>query len=65
MEIYNDFMNIFFWVSIIFIVYVFLLSIQKAFDFFVLKNENTHFTLKKSEKLILWFSISLILNYIT
>jgi hypothetical protein len=64
MEIYYEIKDLLFWGSILFVISLLLQLVQKSFDFFVLKNENVRFTINLNEKIILWVSLSLILNKI-
>lgn len=64
MEIINSFFNLFFFAGIIYVIYILFILGQKMLDFFVLKNEKTVFVLTTNEKIILWLSMSFILNKI-
>lgn len=64
MEIINNFFNLFFFSAIIYVVYILFVLGQKMIDFFILKNEKTVFVLTTNEKIILWVSLSFILNKI-
>jgi hypothetical protein len=64
MEIINSFFNLFFFAGIIYVIHILFILGQKMLDFFVLKNEKTVFVLTTNEKIILWLSMSFILNKI-
>jgi len=64
MEIVNNFFNLFFFAAIIYVIYILFVLGQKMIDFFVFKNEKTVFVLTTNEKIILWVSMSFILNKI-
>lgn len=64
MEIYNDLLRMFFWLSITYLVYILIVFFQKIYEFFVLKNEKTYFSLNKNNKILFWFTISYIITYL-
>lgn len=64
MEIYNDLLRMFFWLSITYLVYILIVFFQKTYEFFVLKNEKTYFSLNKNDKILFWFAISYIITYL-
>lgn len=64
MEIMNNIINITFFASVLYILYIIFLLVQKMIDFFVLNNEKTTFVLTNTQRIILWISFSLILNKI-
>lgn len=64
MEIVNSFFNLFFFASLLYILYIIIVLGQKMVEFFVMNNEKTVFVLTIKEKIVLWISMSFILNKI-
>lgn len=64
MEIVNSFFNLFFFASLLYIIYIIIVLGQKMVEFFVMNNEKTVFVLTIKEKIVLWISMSFILNKI-
>ena len=60
MILYNELINLLFFASILYMIYILSILGQKIIEFFVLKNEKTYFVLKKIEKILLWVSLSVI-----
>lgn len=64
MEIVNSFFNLFFFASLLYVLYIIIVLGQKMVEFFVMNNEKTVFVLTIKEKIVLWISMSFILNKI-
>lgn len=64
MTIYYDLLELLFFGSIIYMIYILLIFIHKGFDFFVMKNENTRFELNNVKLIMFWVSLTFILSKI-
>lgn len=64
MTIYYDLLELLFFGSIIYMIYILLTFIHKGFDFFVMKNENTRFELNNVKLIMFWVSLTFILSKI-
>lgn len=64
MEIFMEFINIFFCISIIYVIYIVCYAGIKFYQFVKTNNENIKIILSNTEKIMLLISLGLILNKI-
>ncbi len=64
MELLNILWNLMFFTSIVYIINILIDLGFKIYGKFYLGEDNIQFTITKTEKIILWFSIAWVLTYV-